>query len=94
MDIPVVVLSQLPRVVDEREDDNRPILSDLNKYGSLEDHADVICFLYRSAYYDWSSKDEGSSEIIIEKNRNKSLKTIPLKFDREFARFSMIEDNS
>lgn len=50
LNVPVVVLSQLSRRVEQRED-KRPILSDLAESGSIEAEADLVCFLYRSNYY-------------------------------------------
>lgn len=48
--VPVVVLSQLSREVERRED-KRPILADLRDSGSLEQDADMVGFLYREHYY-------------------------------------------
>jgi len=50
LDVPLVVLAQLNRESEKRED-KRPMISDLRDSGSLEQDADVICLLHREHYY-------------------------------------------
>lgn len=50
MDAPVLLLCQLSRGVEGR-DNKRPQLSDLRESGRIEEDADTVVLLYREAYY-------------------------------------------
>ena len=91
LNVPVVALSQLSRAGVQRKDDHRPLLSDLRDSGSIEQHADVVAFIHREAYYkhdeEMSEADKAKSEIIIEKQRNGPTGTVHLNFIARFTRF-------
>ena len=89
--VPVITLSQLSRGPESRTD-KRPMLSDLRESGSIEQDADIVLFLYRDVYYTKNQEDLDSSECIIAKNRHGEVKTINLRFDGQFTRFSDIEE--
>lgn len=82
--IPVLVLSQLNRSLEYR-DNKRPRLSDLRESGAIEQDADVVLFLYRPKYYDKLAGDE--CEVIVAKQRNGRVGRVVLSWDEENARF-------
>lgn len=86
LDIPIILLSQLSRGVEQRQD-KRPMLSDLRESGNIEQDADVVGFLYRDDYYDKNSESQNTIEIIISKQRNGPTGTIELAFLKEYGRF-------
>lgn len=89
LQIPSLVISQLNRKVEERND-KRPVLSDLRQSGNLEEDADLVCFLYRDEIYNKEAMP-GMSEFIIAKHRNGPLATLPLLFQAESTNFVDLE---
>lgn len=85
MQVPVVVLSQLNRGVEQRSN-KRPIMSDLRDSGSIEQDADMIFMLYRDEYYNPETMNKGVIEIITSKNRNGETGTDYLAFRGECVR--------
>ncbi len=86
--VPVVALSQLSRAPEQRGRDRRPQLSDLRESGAIEQDADVVLFLYREEVYRRDDPElRGRAELIIGKQRNGPIGTLPLVFIREYMRF-------
>lgn len=84
--VPVIALAQLNRGPDSRTD-KRPKISDLRESGSMEQDADMICFVYRDEYYNPNSEDAGKGEIIIGKNRHGETGTVMAAYLGQFLQF-------
>ena len=71
LDVTVVVISQLNRGLEHR-DDKRPMMSDLRESGEIEEAADVVLLMYWPSKYWPQMVDDGVGElgeIIIGKSR-------------------------
>jgi len=86
LNIPVVLVSQLSRKVEDRRPPV-PMLSDLRESGSLEEDARKVIFLYRDEYYNQDSKKKGVVDIIIAKNDNGQTGTAEAVFDKSKMKF-------
>ncbi|MCG0277650.1 MAG: replicative DNA helicase [Thermanaeromonas sp.] len=86
LNVPVLVLSQLNRGVEQRQD-KRPVMADLLESGAIEADADVIIFLYRPQYYDPDTDKKGIAEVIVAKHRNGPVGTVEMAFLPEFTKF-------
>lgn len=93
--VPVVALSQLNRTVENRTG-KRPQLSDLRESGSIEQDADIVCFLDRSMNEDEAAREDrpavGETTFIIAKNRSGSLADVPLTFLASSTKFVEIDN--
>jgi replicative DNA helicase len=85
LNAPVLLLSQLNRASENRED-HRPRMADLRASGALEQDADQVLLLHRPDYYD-PNDQPGIAELIVAKNRNGPTGTIRLTFTKASARF-------
>jgi len=66
--VPVLVLAQLNRDVEKRND-KKPTMADLRESGGIEEAADNILLLYREEYYKPLTHDKNVLEIHVAKQR-------------------------
>ncbi len=86
LDMPIVLLSQLPRTTENRED-HRPMLSDLAEFGDIGKICDVVMFLYRDEYYYLDTDKKGIAEVIVAKNPLGNCGVCELNYSRNTIRF-------
>lgn len=91
--VPIIVVSQLNRGVEERNN-KRPALSDLRDSGRIEEDADVVLGVYRDAYYNPDTFEPNIAEIICLKQRNGPTGTVKLLFDGALSRFRNLAANA
>ena len=95
LQIPVVALSQLTRVTE----DKTPGLADLRESGSLEQDADVVLFLHRqrNTGSDGVAKPSGAenieTQLIIGKQRKGPVGTVKVLFMPSFTRFENLDSS-
>lgn len=87
--VPLLVLSQLSRQVEMR-DDKRPMMADLRESGAIEQDADVILFVYRGSYYYPDDPTlQGMADVLIRKNRGGTNNVdISMCFDGRNTKFT------
>jgi replicative DNA helicase len=95
--VPMVILSQLSRAVESR-DNKRPMLGDVRESGQIEQDADIVAFIYRENMYDSTRATNKElprvdalelipTELIFRKHRNGPVGTVMLDFVEQFALF-------
>ena len=89
LNVPVIILSQLNRAVETRQN-KRPQLSDLRMSGQLEANANQVLFLYRDEYYNEDSEFKKIAELNYAKNRGGATGTVKLFFEAKYTKFSSL----
>lgn len=92
LNIPILLISQLNRLNENRGGDRRPILIDLRDSGAIENDSDVVMFLYRAEFYGFLQDEDGeftqgTAEILIAKNRHGKTGIAKLSFDKEISSY-------
>ena len=93
LSVPILVLAQLNRGPEGRTGKSLgvPRMSDLRESGTIEQDADMIGLLYRTAYYaeteEEKEQEAGKAELLLAKNRNGETGHVPLTFIAELMRF-------
>jgi replicative DNA helicase len=90
VNVPVLVLSQLSRAVESRND-RIPMLSDLRDSGSIEQDADVVLFIHREEQYNQDTEKKGMADLIIAKHRNGPTGRHEIAFVKELGSFRNLE---
>lgn len=80
-DIPIIILAQLNRGVENRGEGATPMLSDLRESGSIEQDSDIVMFVHKSA-------------IHVAKQRQGSLGVVPLGYDKSLTSFYELPEES
>jgi len=98
LNIPVIVLSQLNRKLEDRQGEGkRPHLADLRESGAIEQDADIVCFIHRPEVFKMFEDSKGNSmigvaEIIVAKHRNGATGDVRLHFRSELAKFMNMDE--
>lgn len=90
LDVPILALSQLSREAAKRnvKEQKEPVLSDLRESGAIEQHADMVLFIYKKYQEEQPLSDAPQDvELIVAKNRNGPTFKVPLKWIGEHVRF-------
>lgn len=84
LNVPVILLSQLSR---EAERDSRPTLAHLKESGDIEAHADRVILIHRTGDIPPRVADPVEVDLIVAKNRNGPVGTVPVVYDRQSTTF-------
>ena len=86
LNVPVLAGVQLPGNA-ERRFNKRPQLSDLHKFGQLEDLADAIIFIHHPNLYELDFDRTNIAEIIIAKHNSGPIGSIDLLYRSNLSRY-------
>jgi replicative DNA helicase len=91
--VPIIVLAQLNREVDKREN-KRPYISDLRDCGAIEEAADIIGLLYCEGQYNGNFGMPYVLECQGEKNRNHERGECIWRFEAANSRVTVLDSGA
>lgn len=92
--ITIVILSQLSRAYQKRED-KTPMLSDLRDSGSIEQDSNIVIFMHKLTTKPMNFKDyESYIELIVSKNRSGRCGSFFMKYTGYLTKFEEITENA
>lgn len=98
--VPIISIAQLSRKVEERRGDSkRPILSDLRESGSIEQDADIVCFLNyaENNINNLNNTNQINNNVVVEfilsKNRNGATGIIKLVFNKTYGLYEELSSS-
>ena len=99
INVPVLVLCQLNRSVEQRENGKpgKPVLSDLRESGSIEQDADTVWFIHRDMSAKEIAEDKTgnyTAELIIAKFRNGQPGSVYIGWDGSRTTFYNLEKDA
>lgn len=77
--IPIILLSQLKRTVDSRND-KVPTVEDLFESEEVVKYSNKVLFLYRKGFYEHNRSSLGNADLVIAKSDNGNIGTVNLKW--------------
>lgn len=86
LNVPVIMLSQLNRSIDNRED-KRPRSADLRESGSIENDSDIVLAIHRPDLYERDDPRAGEADLILLKHRGGPTNTIAVAHQLHYCRF-------
>ena len=97
LNVPVLLLSQLSRAVEQRKD-KLPVLSDLRESGAIEQDADIVMFIHRPDEMKGVERDGASADyevdIIFAKHRNGKVGSVKLGWKGSRASYVNLEGDA
>lgn len=87
--VPVILLSQLSRLVEGRAD-KMPVLSDLRESGAIEQDADIVMFIHRPEYNN-DKAEKGLGILRIAKQRDGATGDIRFRYNENLTRITDYE---